>query len=98
MPTGSHSERFAIACVPCVGAILVIALGGRGLRIHPSENRYRCDTTTSRRSGVEPLVHSDPPHSGINEGLPVLAAWPPSATNAAPVTNDARSEARNSNT
>ena len=23
-------ERFAIACVPCVGAILVIALGGRG--------------------------------------------------------------------
>jgi len=23
-------ERFAIACVPCVGAILVSALGGRG--------------------------------------------------------------------
>ena len=22
-------ERFAIACVPCVGAILVVALGGR---------------------------------------------------------------------
>src|SRR3989442_11557849 len=23
-------EQFAIACIPCVGAILVIALGGRG--------------------------------------------------------------------
>src|SRR5215510_1157820 len=39
-----------------------------------------------------------PPYSGINEGLPVLAVWPPSATNAAPVTNDARSEAKNRTT
>ena len=31
----------------------------------------------------------------MNEGLPVFAVWPPSATNAAPFTNDARSEARN---
>jgi len=27
---GHGLERVAIVCVPCVGAILVIALGGRG--------------------------------------------------------------------
>src|SRR5258705_2559052 len=37
-------------------------------------------------------------HSGMKDGLPVFAVCPTSATNAAPVTNDARSEARNSTT
>jgi hypothetical protein len=38
--------------------------------------------------------HSETIHSGMNDGLPVLAVCPPSATNAAPVTNEAKSEAK----
>ena len=61
------SEQFVIAYVPCVGAILVIALGGEGrantrfaptrkLRIQPSENRYRVLTILSLTVSYLPRV------------------------------------------